>query len=56
MIVQDVKPDIEVALFSMSSNADVCLNAVMVEHNLANSTGQLYAAFFRKILFCNLHF
>uniref|UniRef100_A0AAR5PJI1 RING finger protein 17 n=1 Tax=Dendroctonus ponderosae TaxID=77166 RepID=A0AAR5PJI1_DENPD len=41
MIVQDVKPDIEVALFSMNTNADICLNAAMVEHNLANSTGQI---------------
>ncbi|XP_030759093.1 RING finger protein 17 isoform X2 [Sitophilus oryzae] len=39
MIVHYVTPEFEVALFDITRNVDVCLNAMMVENNLADSTG-----------------
>ncbi|XP_050294112.1 uncharacterized protein LOC126734498 isoform X2 [Anthonomus grandis grandis] len=41
MVVHETEPEVEVALFETSRNVDVCLNAMMVEYNLADSTGPI---------------
>lgn len=41
MVVQETEPELEVALFDIQGNVDMCLNAMMVENNLADSTGPM---------------
>lgn len=41
MMVHDIEREIEVALFDCSKNVDVCINALMVENNYADSTGPM---------------
>lgn len=41
MMVHDTEREIEVALFDCSKNVDVCINALMVENNYADSTGPM---------------
>ncbi|KAL1509362.1 hypothetical protein ABEB36_004116 [Hypothenemus hampei] len=39
MVVHLTEPELEVALFDSNGTVDVCINAVMVENNLADSIG-----------------
>ncbi|XP_066261976.1 RING finger protein 17 [Euwallacea similis] len=41
MVIQETDPELEVSLFDISGNVDVCINALMVENNLADSIGVL---------------
>ncbi|XP_066147479.1 RING finger protein 17 [Euwallacea fornicatus] len=41
MVIQETDPELEVFLFDINGNVDVCINALMVESNLADSIGPL---------------
>lgn len=41
MVVHKTKPVLQVALFQMSNDCDYCINAKLVEMNVAESTGDL---------------
>lgn len=41
MVVQEISPQLEVALFDISGSVDLCLNTMMVENHLADCTGQM---------------
>ena len=40
MVVNNVEP-LEVALFETSDSVDICINAQLVQENLADSTGKM---------------
>ncbi|KAF7268803.1 hypothetical protein GWI33_018152 [Rhynchophorus ferrugineus] len=41
MVVHELSPQLSVALFDISDSVDLCVNSMMVENNLADSTGNI---------------